>query len=332
MSQLEHFPNHIRGKESMNLKFNSEGFFILDNHFKVRFWNPVIADITGISEREIIGKHLFEQLPEIKGRRVFFEEALKRGQPLSYRGYKPGTNEPHSISIFPECDSLYVAVRNITTEEKKEQELHTVRHLNKHVLNSTQDIIWAIDREYKLLFGNRTYFEIMKISTGMEKKVGENIFEHRLMDDFNNERKNMWKEAYDKALNNKPSVLNLKVQPDSLIKFYQVHLYPILSDEGGGVNQEIIGVSCFSRDVTERHEHLKSIEEQNRKLREIAWMQSHRLRSPLTNIMGLTDLAVNYKNDPEELKELLQLISESAKELDARMAEVLQRANEEDNE
>ncbi|MGA8852672.1 MAG: PAS domain-containing protein, partial [Christiangramia sp.] len=70
------------------------------------------------------------------------------------------------------------------------------------------------------------------------------------------------------------------------------------------------------QDITERKEHLIAIETHNKRLREIAWTQSHLVRAPLAKVMGLVDLLLNYKNDLENVEEILENILNSANELD----------------
>ena len=71
------------------------------------------------------------------------------------------------------------------------------------------------------------------------------------------------------------------------------------------------------QDITERKRHLIAIENHNKRLKEIAWTQSHLVRAPLAKVMGLVDLLLNYKNDLENTEEVLKNILNSANELDA---------------
>lgn len=87
--------------------------------------------------------------------------------------------------------------------------------------------------------------------------------------------------------------------------------YIIRDENGNGIR--MIGVI---RDITERLNYITAIEKQNKKLLEIAWMQSHVVRSPLTKIIGLVDLIKDFpKNDAEE-NQLLGHLLTCAYELD----------------
>jgi PAS domain S-box-containing protein len=64
--------------------------------------------------------------------------------------------------------------------------------------------------------------------------------------------------------------------------------------------------------------HVNEIEEQNQKLRNIAWIQSHMVRAPLARLMSLVDLFKNQDKKNKVLEEhlLLDYIVFSTKELD----------------
>ncbi|TDQ06703.1 PAS domain S-box protein [Pedobacter metabolipauper] len=75
------------------------------------------------------------------------------------------------------------------------------------------------------------------------------------------------------------------------------------------------------RDITENKKYIKAIEEQNKTLKEIGWMQSHTVRAPLTRIMALVDLLQNQA-EGDDSQELLTYLSSSAKELDGIIIDI----------
>ena len=70
-------------------------------------------------------------------------------------------------------------------------------------------------------------------------------------------------------------------------------------------------------------DNLKVLEEKNESLRNIAHMQSHDIRQPLTSIMGIMDIIKNdgYKAD----KEKLIMIDEAANELDNKIHAIVEQ-------
>jgi len=73
---------------------------------------------------------------------------------------------------------------------------------------------------------------------------------------------------------------------------------------------------ALANDITERLHYVSAIEDQNKRFKAIAWMQSHVMRAPVARIMSLIDLISNHQNTETEREELLNYILQSAHELD----------------
>ncbi|HEX9152839.1 MAG TPA: PAS domain-containing protein, partial [Flavobacterium sp.] len=71
------------------------------------------------------------------------------------------------------------------------------------------------------------------------------------------------------------------------------------------------------QDVTEHVKHINAIEDQNKKLREIAWIQSHIVRAPLSRMMGIVDVLKATELNSSEFKEWVNHFVNSSKELDS---------------
>lgn len=85
---------------------------------------------------------------------------------------------------------------------------------------------------------------------------------------------------------------------------------------------------AIQRDVTEKKNDLANIQEQNEKLRDIAWMQSHVVRAPLARLMGLIDMLEHFgENQASERTMLLSHLSSSAKELDVVVREIVAKTD-----
>ncbi|MDF2453474.1 MAG: proteinputative transcriptional regulator, partial [Bacteroidota bacterium] len=73
--------------------------------------------------------------------------------------------------------------------------------------------------------------------------------------------------------------------------------------------------------------NLSEIEDQNRKLKEIAWIQSHKFRAPLARILGLLNV---YKmtDDYDDRENLIANVEKSALELDHVIHEITRHSEE----
>ncbi len=70
---------------------------------------------------------------------------------------------------------------------------------------------------------------------------------------------------------------------------------------------------------------INSIETQNLKLKEIAWIQSHIVRAPLARMLGIINLIRNYSIPREELTTLLMSLEASGKELDEIIRDIVKK-------
>ena len=87
---------------------------------------------------------------------------------------------------------------------------------------------------------------------------------------------------------------------------------------------------AVATDVTERFKYIKAMEEQNEKLKEISWIQSHIVRAPLSRIMGLIPLLTGPCDNINEREKMLQYILLSAHELDEVIKNITDKSRVED--
>lgn len=116
------------------------------------------------------------------------------------------------------------------------------------------------------------------------------------------------------------AVLN-HVKRDGTLMRVEVHSNPI----------DLQGRSCrlvLANDITSKLKYLEAIETQNEKMRDIAWTQSHILRAPLSRMMGLIDLIRNDDMEVSEMKGFLGHLVNSAKEFDAIIRDVVEKAQQ----
>lgn len=295
----------MEGKR-VNFHSNEQGLGVLGPDFKVISWSPELAKLTGYTKEEMLQKELFgEKYQHLFPMKKVFEKAFKEKNPLEIEHWNEERKKWFKISIFPLDELLVVSLRDTTEEKNRHNELRAIKNVHKQVLDSTSDIIWAVDDAYKLLMGNTVFHDLMRKNSGTGVKEGDDVIQKRPGDKrVNRER---WKEYYDLALKGTSTVATLPGEND----IYEVNFEPIRALE----NKNPIGVACFGRNVSERVKHREAIEKQNAKLREIAWLQSHEVRAPLSNVMGLVDL-LEKSEDTAEAQQLLELLKESAAQLD----------------
>lgn len=130
----------------------------------------------------------------------------------------------------------------------------------------------------------------------------------------------------DHLIKNKKQKINVEYRfrcADGSYRFVQDRAFILFNEEGQPIR--MIG---SMRDITEQVRHVKAIERQNARLLEISWIQSHKIRSPLSKILGLVSLMNGEDLDITSVKELIPYLKASADELDLVLQEIIKKTHE----
>lgn len=79
-------------------------------------------------------------------------------------------------------------------------------------------------------------------------------------------------------------------------------------------------------DITEKLSHIESIKEQNFKLKEIAWMQSHVVRAPVARLMSIIDVLKSAYLTLDEKEQMLNQIVIASNEIDQVVKDIVKKA------
>ncbi len=90
-----------------------------------------------------------------------------------------------------------------------------------------------------------------------------------------------------------------------------------------GIKSIILSVENLTKEII----HIQSIQLQNKKLKQIAWMQSHVVRAPVARIMGLINLLTQPHSDVDK-NHIYEMVLKSSVELDEVIKEIVQKSNE----
>lgn len=99
-----------------------------------------------------------------------------------------------------------------------------------------------------------------------------------------------------------------------------VSITPIHTQDGKTTNYLAV-----KQDITQRKNYFEAIQKQNETLKSIAWTQSHVVRAPLANLMGLISLLLIPETDRFKQKPILDAIMKSAQEIDRIIIDITQK-------
>ena len=206
---------------------------------------------------------------------------------------------------------------DITEKKEKEHKLWLQEQKQQALINNTKDQIWALDTSFKLLSFNQAFLDGTRKMYGLTLKAGDSLFdqEEAVV------RTQMWKGLFERAFDGDSFSTEIEeTNPNGEKIFWEVSFNPIFTD-----NDDIEGACCFVHDITKRIERENVVINQLKQLREIAWIQSHKVRAPVANILGLAEMLKNAdeKERAEQIDEMLNLILLSAEQLDQIIQEVV---------
>lgn len=88
----------------------------------------------------------------------------------------------------------------------------------------------------------------------------------------------------------------------------------------------ISSVACYAQDLTEKIRFKRQLQEQNKQLRVIAWLQSLGVRAPLARLMSLVEILSEEALELAERREYLDYAQQAAQELVAIIGEIREKA------
>lgn len=278
---------------------------------KIKSGDPILIDEYSTEVKEMWRSHYKRALA---GKRVIItdEEVINNN------------NQFREIRLHPIIDThgtvtgISCFATNVSEEIKLKEKIQKEEQNLRATINNTQDSIWSVDKDMNIIFINDAYKEFVFKHTGIIAVQGTHALWHGLPTSFLKEREKEYKRA---LAGESFSVIN-NITLDGKTLYADTNFNPIKDSKGN-----ILGVNCFSRDITETRQHMLRIEEQNERLKEIAWIQLHKVRGPVSNILGLVN--VFNKTDPSDPDNatIIESIKEVADELDRIIHEIVDKTS-----
>jgi PAS domain S-box-containing protein len=296
---------------------NPNAIYVMEKQtLKILAVNEAMCKLYGYTEKEFLSMSALDIRPAEEHSRI--KEFLEHfGELTNESGkwiHKKKNGERfhvqitfHSLSLLKK-DTYLVMVTDISKSINDEKKINDLLHLYETVNKATNDVIW----DYDLAADKLSWMQGYKETYGHEHDSGPNTFwemnnvhaedRQHTIDFFTNvvvNREKSWFAEY------------RYVCVDGTVKYIADRGYLIFNAEGEP--SRMIGAM---QDISNQKRYAQQLLNQNDQLREIAWINSHEVRRPLSNILGLVSLIKNSSDDREEMLQLIDLLDISAKELD----------------
>ncbi|QXV66847.1 HAMP domain-containing protein [Mucilaginibacter sp. 21P] len=267
--------------------------------FRILFGLALTVEVTGILIAVSISRNIQKGLGEI----IAVAKKLARGS----------LTERVKVSSKDEIGVLGNAFNIMADHLQSTIDRHQVSENNlRSFFNSTRACHLLLDKELKLLYFNQTVLAFAREHCQLELKIG--LEPHQWL---SASRLKDFTEQCRRAMNGEIIHEEKEITyPDGESFWWS------LTYEGArNANGEIIGVTYHAIDITKRVNQEQAIIAQNRSLTEIAHMQSHGMRRPVANIIGLIEM---FESDDFKISnEELMLFKKSIYELDDQIRNII---------
>lgn len=265
-----------RSEEQMLSIFNNaiDTVIVMDIDGIITHWNPKAEKTFGWTAEEAVGKLLSDLIiPEqyrehhINGllhyKRTGVGNIINKTIEITALN-RDGKEFEISLGInsaFLRGKVFFIGfISDISVRKEAERLKEFERRDKEALINSTNDMIWSVTKDFKLIAANKAFLQSYEKNFNKTISIGDYILQKT--EDTTNEFLILWEELYTKALSGQSYTIETLTPEieNSYVQYVETSFSPIYNGE------VIEGVVCYARDVTQNRSYQKEITEYNKKL------------------------------------------------------------------
>ena len=287
----------------------TDAFFAVDANWIVLYWNSQAEKVLGVPKKKILNQYLWDIFADSIDSESYrqYHRAMDTKQPMHFEDCYPPLEKWYDITAYPSAQGLSIYFKDITERKLSELKLTESEKRYSDLFHLSPLPMWVYDLK-TMAFLDVNEAAICHYGYSREEFVSMTIKDIRRKEDADQI------EQY------------VRSQKDQRLVRYE-KFFRHCTKDGRVIDVDIQSTSlCYKRkearlvlanDVTERLKYVKAVEEQNQRLKEISWMQSHLVRAPLTKIIGLIGLLRDRQESLTEKEKMLDYLLSAANELDS---------------
>lgn len=286
----------------------TDAFFAIDHNWMVMYWNNMAEKELAVPKHKVLNKNLWDVFADSVDSESYrqYHQAMTTRHAMHFEDYYPVLQKWYEISAYPSVNGLSVYFKDVTERKLSELRLTESEKRYSELFHLSPQPMWVFDAD-----------------TAMFLDVNEAAIKHYgyTQDEFlSMSIKNIRPEEEIEVVDQ----LILSRTTEKQVHHEQIFRHRTKSGQVIYVDVQSTAITykgkqarvVLANDVTERLNYIKAIEDQNERLKEISWIQSHLVRAPLAKITALIPLINEVAENSSERDKMLQYLQQSATQLD----------------
>lgn len=238
--------------------------------------NPAIERHLGLKVADVIKNTYTKSFEVSKSELKRLHDILITDIPLQCEAFTPKLNRHLLVNVFKVNNKqVGIMFHDISELKQLEAKKREMAEYLEAVFESTDDIIYSVDRNYHILNFNSSLKDYIKRSYNFEIESGRSMLEF-----LPGKIAQKMKYYYDNAM--KSGRYSFEYHSEHEKRYNEVFLNPIYH------NGEICGTAVFIKDITKRKEAEQQLIKINQELEHLVEERTSELRSTLTELEAFT--------------------------------------------
>ncbi len=247
----------------------TDGFFAVDTNWRYTHSNEEGARLVGKSREELIGERVWDVFPELEDSP--FGETLRRAMDeqvtTTEEAYYPPHETWYDVTVYPDEDGISIYFRDSSIRKEREQELERKERRYQAVFNDPNILVGLIDTDGTVLDINDTAMSY--IDADLDDVVGEPFWETPWFSHSASIRQQV-KEGVEQAAEGEYVDFEYDLERPSGERYtIEGVIRPVTDDDG-----EVMSLLISDRDITDRKDRERALEETQRRYETILRHQS----------------------------------------------------------
>lgn len=298
----------------------SEGFFVVNKNWEFLKFNHAAEKLLGLSKEKVLGKSFWKFFPQ--NSQYQFPKlllwAFEKNESISFEEKELNRDVIYKATVYPSPEGITVFFKDVTEERTIANSLLHSESKLRALLDSTSDCNVLISPDFKVLSYNKqasiTMFQLSHKELNEGDDFRDFIFEDAEIP---------FLKAFNMALNGQVVKIEreLKVESNKYV-WFSISYYPVYDHQNN-----LMGVSFDSVDIDQRKRVEINLQKKNEMLNSISWKQSHEVRKPVANILGLVNL-LKETEEEEERNLYIKHLEEESNDLDDIIHEIVHKISD----